>query len=150
MGGHYQLTDQNGDRVLAMTPQARSPLRSRFGRAATRLANVVLAPIARQGWIPFWGLVEHVGRKSGRRYRTPVAILRAGDRLVIPVPFGLGTQWVQNVLAASGATLHWQGRDVPVDDARIVPWSEVKPLVRRSLGFAVRLTRIRDMLSVRP
>jgi len=133
-----------------MTQPQRSLLRSRVGRITTRIANVLLAPIAGQGWIGFWGLVEHVGRKSGRHYRTPVAILRAGDRLVIPVPFGLGTQWVQNVLAAGGATLHWQGRDVAVDDARIVPWSDIKPLVRRSLGVVVRLTRIRDMLSVRP
>jgi len=115
----------------------------------TRFANIVLAPIARQGWIPVWGLVEHVGRKSGRRYQTPVAILRAGDRLVIPVPFGLGTQWVQNVLAAGQATLHWRGDRVPVVDARVVTWSEVRPLVRRSLGIIVRLTRIRDMVSVR-
>jgi deazaflavin-dependent oxidoreductase (nitroreductase family) len=133
-----------------MTQPPRSLLRSRVGRAATRLANVVLAPIARRGWIGVWGLVEHVGRKSGRRYRTPVAILRVGDRLAIPVPFGLGTQWVQNVLAAAGATLHWQGREVPVDDARIVPWTEIKPLVAQPLAFVVRLTRIRDMLSVRP
>jgi deazaflavin-dependent oxidoreductase (nitroreductase family) len=133
-----------------MTQPPHPLLRSRIGRITTRLANVVLAPIARQGWIGAWGLIEHSGRRSGRRYQTPVAILQAGDRFVVPVPFGLGTQWVQNVLAAGGATLHWHGREVPVDDARIVAWTEVKPLVRRSLGFVVRLTRIKDMVSVRP
>ena len=131
-----------------MSQPPTSLLRSRVGRLTTRIANVVLAPVARQGWIPVWGLVEHVGRKSGRRYQTPVAILRAGDRLVIRVPFGLGTQWVQNVLAAGQATLRWRGTEVPVSDARIVMWTDVKPLVRRSLGFIVRLTRIRDMVSV--
>jgi deazaflavin-dependent oxidoreductase (nitroreductase family) len=133
-----------------MSPLPTSPLRSRVGRVTTRLANVVLAPIALRGWIGPWGLVEHVGRKSGRHYKTPVAILRAGDRLVIPVPFGLGTQWVQNVLAAGEATLHWHGEEVRVGDARIVAWSDVRSLVGRSLGFIVRLTRIRDMVSVRP
>jgi len=127
-----------------------SLLRSRVARVLTRIANVVLAPIARQGWIGPWGIVEHTGRRSGRHYGTPVAILRAGDRLVIPVPFGLGTQWVQNVLAAGGATLRWHGRAVPVTDPRVVAWQDVKPLVRRSLGLIVRLTRVRDMISVLP
>jgi len=69
---------------------------------------------------------------------------------VIPVPFGLGTEGVQNVLAAGEATLHWHGEEVRVGDARIVAWSDVRSLVGRSLGFIVRLTRIRDMVSVRP
>jgi deazaflavin-dependent oxidoreductase (nitroreductase family) len=133
-----------------MTKPPDASIVSRFGRVSTKILNVVLAPIARQGWIGPWGLVEHVGRKSGRHYQTPVAMLRAGERIVIPVPFGLGTQWVQNVLAAGGATLHWHGRDVPVTDVRAIQWPEVRPLVRQPLRTIVRLTRIRDMLSVLP
>jgi deazaflavin-dependent oxidoreductase (nitroreductase family) len=136
--------------VEAMTPPPAASIVSRFGRVSTKLLNVVLAPIARRGWIGPWGLVEHVGRKSGKRYQTPVAMLEAGDRIVIPVPFGLGTQWVQNVLAAGGATLHRHGRDERVTDVRTIQWPEVKPLVRQPLRTIVRLTRIRDMVSVRP
>lgn len=133
-----------------MTPPPRSPLHSRLGRTLTKSANVALAPIARRGWIGPWGILEHVGRKSGRRYRTPLAILPAGDRLLLPVPFGLGTQWVQNVLAAGEATLHWHGTDVPVSDPRIVSWSEVRPLVSRPLRVVVWFTRVRDLVSLQP
>lgn len=133
-----------------MSGPPRSLVRSRVGRVLTRLANVILRPIAERGWIGPWAVLEHVGRRSGRRYRTPLAVLEAGDRFVIPVPFGLGTQWVQNVLAAGGATLHWHGKDVPVEDPRLVTWPDVQPLVRRPLRAIVWLTRVRDMVSVRP
>ncbi|MBI3752077.1 MAG: nitroreductase family deazaflavin-dependent oxidoreductase [Chloroflexi bacterium] len=133
-----------------MAEPPRSLLRSRVGRLATRLGNVILRPIAERGWIGPWAVLEHVGRRTGRRYRTPLAVLQAGDRLVIPVPFGLGTQWVQNVLAAGGATLHWHGRELAVEDPRLVTWPEVRPLVRRPLRAIVWLTRVRDMVSVRP
>lgn len=128
----------------------RSLLRSRVGRVLTRLANVVLRPIAETGWIGPWGVIEHVGRRSGRHYRTPVAILVAGDEVLIPVPFGLGTQWVQNVLAGGGATLHWHHRDIPVANPRVVAWDEVRSLVRRPLRVIVWLTRVRDLMAVRP
>lgn len=133
-----------------MDAPPRSLLRSRVGRVLTRLANLVLRPIAERGWIGPWAVLEHVGRRSGRHFRTPVAVLEAGDRLVIPVPFGVGTQWVQNVLAAGGATLRWHGRDLQVDDPRLVTWPDVRPLVRRSLRVVVWLTRVRDLVSVRP
>ena len=133
-----------------MTQPPPASIVSRFGRVSTRILNVILAPIARRGWIGPWGLVEHVGRRSGRHYETPVAMLDAGDRIVIPVPFGLGTQWVQNVLAAGGATLHRHGAHIAVTDVRTIQWPEVRPLVRQPLRAIVRLTRIRDMVSVRP
>lgn len=133
-----------------MSGPPRSLLRSRAGRVLTRLGNVILRPIAERGWIGPWAVLEHVGRRSGRRYRTPVAVLQAGDRLVIPVPFGLGTQWVQNVLAAGGATIHWRGRDLAVEDPRLVVWPDVRPLVARPLRAIVWLTRVRDLVSVRP
>jgi deazaflavin-dependent oxidoreductase (nitroreductase family) len=116
----------------------------------TRLANVFLRPIAETGWIGPWGVIEHAGRRSGRHYRTPVAILEAGDRVLIPVPFGVGTQWVQNVLAAGGATLHWHHREIRVTDAKIVAWDEVRPLVRRPLRAIVWLTRVRDLVALQP
>ena len=133
-----------------MSGPPRSLLRSRAGRVLTRLGNVILRPIAERGWIGPWAVLEHVGRRSGRRYRTPLAVLEAGDRLVIPVPFGIGTQWVQNVLAAGGATLHWRGRDLVVEDPRLVVWPDVRALVRRPLRAIVWLTRVRDLVSVRP
>lgn len=50
-------------------------------------------------------MIHHRGRKSGREYRTPVKLFRRGDDYVITLPYGSGTDWVKNVLAAGGCEL---------------------------------------------
>ncbi|HZW96099.1 MAG TPA: hypothetical protein VFF64_24350 [Candidatus Eremiobacteraceae bacterium] len=35
------------------------------------------------GWLPGFGILTHVGRKSGRVYRTPVNVFRASNTFII-------------------------------------------------------------------
>jgi deazaflavin-dependent oxidoreductase (nitroreductase family) len=81
-------------------------------------ANRVLRPAA--PWIPGLGVVRHVGRRSGRRYSTPVTVFRT-DRThyAIPLVYGRDSDWVRNVLAAGHCELRLHGRDVPVTGARL-------------------------------
>ena len=75
------------------------------------------------------GTLEHVGRKSGKRYRTPLNIFDTDDGYVIPVGYGLESHWVQNVLAGGPATIHKHGKTVPVANPRLVSKAEAAPLV---------------------
>jgi deazaflavin-dependent oxidoreductase (nitroreductase family) len=102
-----------------------------------------------RGWIGIWGTVDHVGRTSGTRYRTPVAVLSSGKLLIVPVPFGSATQWVRNVLAAGGCVIRWKGRDTPVTEARLAEWPEIKPLLPRILRPIIRLLGTRTFLLAR-
>jgi deazaflavin-dependent oxidoreductase (nitroreductase family) len=102
--------------------------------------------IADRGWIAIWGTVQHVGRKSGKGYRTPVAVLSSGQLLMVPLPFGGATQWVRNVLDAGGCVIRWRGRDTEVTEPRVADWSEVKPLVPRILRPIIGLTGVRHFL----
>ena len=43
-------------------------------------------------------VIEHVGRRSGARYRTPVNFTRDGGHVYCVVGFGPHTDWYQNVL----------------------------------------------------
>jgi len=52
--------------------------------------------------MPGFGVLHHRGRKSGREYQTPVKLFRHGDDYVITLPYGAGTDWVKNVVAAGG------------------------------------------------
>src|ERR1700686_3590454 len=52
------------------------------------------------GWLPGFGILIHVGRKSGRVYRTPVNIFRAPDGFLIALTYGRESEWVKNVMAA--------------------------------------------------
>ncbi len=91
-----------------------------------------------------------MGRKTSRAYTIPVAITASSTHLFIPVPFGSGTQWVQNVLAAGGCTVRWKGQLIPATEATLVGQDEAlgafnrleQPVIRASgLSTFMRLRR---------
>ena len=55
--------------------------------------------------LPGFGILTHVGRKSGRVYRTPVNVFRVPDGFLIALTYGRDSEWVQNVLAAGNCQL---------------------------------------------
>ncbi len=59
--------------------------------------------------LPGFGMLIHVGRKSGRLYRTPVNVFRAPDGFLIALTYGRDSQWVKNVLAAGSCQLETRG-----------------------------------------
>ena len=59
--------------------------------------------------LPGFGIVTHVGRKSGRVYRTPVNVFRAPNGFLIALTYGRESEWVKNVLAAGGCELETRG-----------------------------------------
>ena len=70
-------------------------------RFNARVTNRVTRPLA--GRLPGFGIVSHVGRRSGRIYRTPVNVFRDGDH-VIALTYGAESDWVKNVIAAAAAS----------------------------------------------
>lgn len=71
------------------------------------------------------GVIDHVGRRSGRSYRTPIGIVRADENLVVLLPYGPGTDWVRNVMAAGTATVTHEGDVLDVRDPRLVDREDV-------------------------
>lgn len=71
-------------------------------RSMARLQRRVINPVMRRvaGRIPVMSLVVHVGRRSGKEFRTPVDAFRDGDVVRIAVGFGRESDWIRNVLAA--------------------------------------------------
>jgi deazaflavin-dependent oxidoreductase (nitroreductase family) len=60
--------------------------------------------------LPGFGIVTHVGRKSGRVYRTPVNVFRAPNGFIIALTYSSQSEWVKNVLAAGGCKLTTRGK----------------------------------------
>jgi deazaflavin-dependent oxidoreductase (nitroreductase family) len=73
-----------------------------MGRFNKRVTNRVMVHLV--GWWTF-AEVEHVGRRSGRTYRTPVNAFRDGGRVTIGLAYGPGVDWVRNIRAAGGCRL---------------------------------------------
>lgn len=90
-----------------------------FMRRVNRVVtNPVLGTIA---WIvPPLAVVHHVGRRSGRRYRTPVVAFRSARGFVIPMTYGRDVDWGRNLRAAGGGELVQMGRRFRIRNPRIV------------------------------
>ncbi len=58
---------------------------------------------------PF-ALVEHFGRRSGKRYKTPIMVEPLGDGFVFELTYGPNVDWYRNVVVAKGCTLAWHGK----------------------------------------
>src|SRR5438105_4024159 len=60
-------------------------------------------------WLQGFGILTHVGRKSGKVYRTPVNVFRAPNGFVIALTYSSQSEWVKNVVAADGCKLKTRG-----------------------------------------
>ncbi len=106
----------------------------RVNRAVT---NPLMRPLA--GLIPPLAVVHHVGRRSGKAYRTPILALPVEGAIVTPLPYGTDIDWCQNVVAAGRHELEILGRRVEVENPRIVDADTALPLLPFLLRPGLRL-----------
>src|SRR5689334_1565419 len=108
------------------TSSSRSGSESFAARLRQR-SNPIMVPLAGGYWSPF-GVVEHVGRRSGRAYEAPVEPFVDDAHVVIGLPWGADTNWAQNVLAAGRCDMRWRGRTLSLTNPRIVGPDVALPL----------------------
>ena len=94
------------------------PLPRRLGRFNRIVTNRILGPIVAH--LPWFAILEHTGRRSGRIYHTPVLLFGSGERRVIAMTYGPDTDWARNVEAAGGGTAIVRGRRLPLVGPHIV------------------------------
>ncbi|MEZ0350929.1 nitroreductase family deazaflavin-dependent oxidoreductase [Mycobacterium sp. pR1184] len=105
-----------------------------FNRRVTNPAAQSITP-----WLPCLGTLEHVGRKSGKRYRTPLLVFKTREGFVILVGYGLESDWLKNVLAGGPTVLHKRSKAVPLTSPRLVGKAEAAKLVTPASRFFYRL-----------
>jgi deazaflavin-dependent oxidoreductase (nitroreductase family) len=97
-----------------------------------RLGNRLIAPLVRLG---FAGRRTHIltvrGRKSGRRYSTPVQLVLDGERRWLVAPYG-EREWVRNARAAGEVELT-RGRRTTHHRIEEVGPEEAAPVLREYL-----------------
>lgn len=72
------------------------------------------------GWLPGFGILTHMGRKSGKVYRTPINVFRAPNGFIIALTYSSKSEWVKNVLAAGGCELKTVGRKYQLSSPRVI------------------------------
>ncbi|ANY23527.1 nitroreductase family deazaflavin-dependent oxidoreductase [Gordonia terrae] len=115
--------------VSSTVARTASQIASKLGERRMRLVAVlnkhVTNPIVLlwAGRVAGMAVVEHVGRRSGRHYRTPVMANVSGEGFWVVLNYGAGSDWVTNVLAAQGASIRHRGRQRRLEDIRVEPAS---------------------------
>lgn len=84
--------------------------------------NKIIRPIAGRPHSPY-ALLEHVGRRSGRTYVTPVGAFPYQDGFVIGLSYGTDVDWCRNLMASGRTALTWQGRTFRLERPEIIPMS---------------------------
>ncbi|MBN7548407.1 nitroreductase family deazaflavin-dependent oxidoreductase [Mycobacteroides abscessus subsp. abscessus] len=113
----------------------------RAPRGLARFNRYVTNPLAKlfAGWAPLWGIIEHVGRSSGKVYRTPLTVFGIDTGYVILVGYGLESNWIKNVRSAGTAVMHRHGRAVIVNNPQIVSKAQAQEWIKPSSRLFYRL-----------
>lgn len=92
----------------------------KLSRGIARFNRLINNPIqGTYSWlVPPWAAVLHRGRRSGRRYRTPVLAFGIERALIIALLYGEESDWVQNLREGGGYVVRG-GHTYPVAGMRL-------------------------------
>lgn len=93
-----------------------------------------------------WPVLTHVGRTSGKTYRTPLDAHPVDGGYLFVLVYGSGSDWVQNVLAAGRARLRVDGREVELAAPRLVGEDEAFQALSDDVARPPRMLRISEFL----
>ena len=94
------------------------------------LLNPVMMRLAgKRYW--YASIIEHTGRRSGKRYRTPIVADRVGSHLIVPLPYGTQVDWVRNVLTTGEADIISKGQSYHVVSPELIDSTQALPELPR-------------------
>jgi deazaflavin-dependent oxidoreductase (nitroreductase family) len=97
---------------------------------------------------PF-AVVEHVGRRSGAAYATPVLVRPVRDGFVFALTYGPGVDWYRNILASGSCALRWRGKRYRLDQPATLSAEAGVQAFPVPLSWILRLMRKRDYFRMR-
>ncbi len=89
--------------------------------------------------VPPLAVVHHVGRKSGRQYRSPVVAFRSDSGFVIPMTYGRDVDWARNIVHARGCEVQQMGQRFELRNPRIVGFAAAQAHLPAMVRPALRL-----------
>lgn len=86
-----------------------------------------------------WKVLNHVGRSSGRNYRTPLDAVEVDGTFVFILVYGSKADWVQNTMASGSATLETGDETIELTAPTVIPEETARPMLRGSVTLPPRL-----------
>ncbi|WP_456846887.1 nitroreductase family deazaflavin-dependent oxidoreductase [Cellulomonas sp. P5_C6] len=106
-------------------------------RVNRRVTNPVMERFS--DWLPPLATLHHVGRRSGRRFRTPVFAFTTPRGIVIALTYGPDVQWLQNIEAGGEARLVRRGQAFVLSDPQRLHGPDgarwMPPVIRAALAL---------------
>lgn len=124
------------------------PLQRLIRTSNKYLLNPLMLRLAGRRWW-YASVVRHIGRRTGRRYCTPVVADRVGDHLIVPLPYGTAVDWIRNVFSAGEADIVNRGRTYHVDSPELIDATQALPELPRDRRRTFERVSIEHFLRVR-
>jgi len=97
--------------------------------------------------IPPLATLHHVGRTSGKRYRTPIMAFPTPRGFVVALTYGPDVQWLRNLEAGPGRLVQARRVHELIDPVMLSP-DEGAALVPAWTRAALRLLRVDDFVEL--
>ena len=79
------------------------PLPAGLARFNKKVTNRITTPFARR--LPWFGVVRHVGRETGKAYETPLMCWVDHSAITIVLTYGSDVDWLKNLVSAGGGEM---------------------------------------------
>jgi deazaflavin-dependent oxidoreductase (nitroreductase family) len=117
---------------------------ARFNKLVT---NPILRPVAARA--PYFGVVVHRGRVSGRVYRTPVNVFQRGEEFIFALTYGPDRDWVRNLMNQGRFMLIHRGRRTELIEPRLWEADEVPAEIPAAARAILRRASVHTFLLAR-
>ncbi len=121
------------------------PLPKRLARLNRVTTNRVTRPFAAR--LPWFGVLHHVGRTSGRKYQTPMNAWHRGDQIVTPLTYGNDVDWLKNAEAAESSVIVIRGHSMTVGRPAVLESAEGMSLMPGVIRPALNLLDVDQFVS---
>jgi deazaflavin-dependent oxidoreductase (nitroreductase family) len=112
-----------------------------FNKHVTNRLFLIIA-----GWLGPFSVINHVGRRSGHTFRTPVLAFPSGEGYVVALTYGRDVDWVKNLLAAGRGEVERGGLRVLVHSFRIASYEEAGSLFPLWIHPSLWMISLKDCL----
>jgi hypothetical protein len=77
-----------------------------------------------------WAVLVHHGRVSGRVIETPVIAEPVEGGFIVPLPYGVGVDWMRNLQAAGGGQIRFLGETIAIEAPTVIELPEAAAELR--------------------
>ena len=95
-----------------------------------------------------WDVISHVGRSSGKTYRTPLDASEVDGTFVFIVVYGSKADWVQNVFTSSSAVLETGDEVIQLVEPRLIRGEIARPMIDGLVTLPPRFLKVNEYLQM--